>query len=124
MSLTDHVGTLAVLGDENRLRLCALLSERELCVTDLVHVTGLSQPRVSTHLGRLRDAGLVRDRRHGAQSFYGLAADTLPALAKAVLDEAARSKDPTLEGDQRRLAELEAERRGGRPESLADEMER
>ncbi len=34
------------------------------------------------------------------------------------------SSDPTLEGDQRRLAELEAERRGGLPESFAGEMER
>src|SRR4029077_10049980 len=89
--LTHFVETLNLLGDENRLRLCALLRERELCVTDLVRVTGISQSRVSTHLGRLRDAGFVRDRKKGPQSFYALATEALPATARAVLDEATRS---------------------------------
>lgn len=112
MVLTHFVETLNLLGDESRIRLCALLRERELCVTDLVRITGISQSRVSTHLGRLREAGFVRDRRQGQQSFYGLSLDALPATARAVLEEAARSSDPTLEGDQRRLNELDAERRG------------
>lgn len=124
MNLSHTVETLNLLGDESRIRLCALLGERELCVTDLVRVTGISQPRVSTHLGRLREAGFVRDRRQGAQSFYALASDTLPDTAKAVLDAALKSRDPTLVGDQKRLSELDAERRGGLPESVADEMER
>ena len=59
MTLAHYVDTLSLLGDESRLRLCALLAERELCVTDLVRVTGISQPRVSTHLGRLREAGVI-----------------------------------------------------------------
>jgi SAM-dependent methyltransferase len=121
--LTHFVETLNLLGDESRLRLCALLRERELCVTDLVRVTGISQSRVSTHLGRLREAGFVRDRRQGQQSFYALSLDALPDTARSVLDDAARSADPTLEGDQRRLLELELERRGGAPE-FADDIER
>ncbi len=123
MVLTHFVETLNLLGDESRIRLCSLLRERELCVTDLVRVTGISQSRVSTHLGRLREAGFVRDRRQGQQSFYGLALDSLPETARTVLDEAVRSSDPTLDGDQRRLAELEAERRGGAPE-FGDDIER
>jgi ArsR family transcriptional regulator len=124
MGLSRYVETLSLLGDESRIRLCALLSGRELCVTDLVRVTGISQSRVSTHLGRLREAGFVRDRRQGAQCFYALSADELPGPVKAVLDEASRSEDPTLLGDQRRLSELDAERRGGLPESVADDLER
>jgi SAM-dependent methyltransferase len=124
MALSSYVETLNVLGDESRLRLCALLRERELCVTDLVRVTGIPQSRVSTHLGRLREAGFVRDRRKGQQSFYALSTETLPSSAKALLDEAADSSDPTLDGDQARLLELEAERREGLPESVADELER
>jgi ArsR family transcriptional regulator len=121
--LTHFVETLNLLGDESRIRLCALLRERELCVTDLVRITGISQSRVSTHLGRLREAGFVRDRRQGQQSFYGLSLDSLPETARAVLAEAVRSSDPTLDGDQRRLAELDAERRGDAPE-FADDIER
>jgi SAM-dependent methyltransferase len=122
--LSRYVETLNVLGDESRLRLCALLRDRELCVSDLVRVTGMAQSRVSTHLGRLRDAGFVWDRRQGAQCFYGLAVDALSGTARAVLEDAARSGDPTLSGDQKRLRELDAERRGGLPESASDELER
>lgn len=124
MTLSHYVETLNLLGDESRIRLCALLRERELCVSDLVRVTGMAQSRVSTHLGRLREAGFVWDRRQGTQCFYGLAQGTLPSTARAVIDEAAHSEDPTLLGDQKRLLELEAERRGGLPESVADELER
>ena len=124
MSLSTTVETLSLLGDESRIRLCALLSGRELCVSDLVRVTGISQSRVSTHLGRLREAGFVRDRRKGTQSFYGLAADSLPSAVKSLLDDASSSDDPTLSGDRKRLRELETERRGGLPESVADELER
>jgi ArsR family transcriptional regulator len=124
MSLSEYVETLSALGDESRLRLCALLRDRELCVTDLVRVTGMAQSRVSTHLGRLREAGFVRDRRRGTQSFYALAADALPPAARVVLEGAASSADPTLVGDQRRLRELESERRGGLPDALADDLER
>jgi SAM-dependent methyltransferase len=124
MTLAQQVDTLNLLGDESRIRLCALLRGRELCVTDLVRVTGVAQSRVSTHLGRLREAGFVRDRRQGAQSFYALATESLPSAARVILDEALSGADPTLEGDQKRLAELDAERRGGLPESAVDELER
>lgn len=124
MSLSQYVETLNLMGDESRLRLCALLRGRELCVTDLVHVTGISQSRVSTHLGRLREAGFVVDRRQGAQTFYALAEESLPETARAVLDSAVKAEDATLEGDQDRLLKLEVERRGGLPLSVADEMER
>jgi ArsR family transcriptional regulator len=124
MNLSAYVGTLNLLGDESRLRLCALLRERELSVTDLVRVTGIPQSRVSTHLARLREGGFVRDRRDGQRSFYALANDSIPGTAKAVLDEAAGSADPTLESDKRRLSALDVERRGALPDSFAGEMER
>jgi SAM-dependent methyltransferase len=122
--LAQTVGTLNLLGDESRLRLCALLSQRELSVSELVRVTGISQSRVSTHLARLREGGFVRDRRAGQSAFYALSSTTLPNAARAILDEAASSPDATLEGDRRRLSELDAERLGTLPESFAGEMER
>ena len=114
MTLARTIETLSVLGDENRLRLCMLLSDRELNVTDLVRVTGIAQSRVSTHLGRLREAGIVRDRKDGTQSFYALAAESLPDSVTHVLGEARASDDATLAGDRERLLELDAERRAGR----------
>lgn len=124
MRVEAYAEVLSLLGDESRLRLCALLAGRELRVTDLVQVTGISQPRVSTHLGRLREAGLVRDRRDGPQSFYALGEASLPPALRAVIDEAARSSDPLLEADRRRLRELEDAKKRGPLDALAGEMER
>jgi len=122
MELAGYVGTLNLLGDESRLRLCALLRDRELSVTELVRVTGLAQSRVSSHLARLREGGFVRDRRDGASTFYALT--ELPRTAGVVLADAVASEDPTLEGDRRRLHALDEERRGALPASFAGELER
>jgi ArsR family transcriptional regulator len=124
MNLGQYTDALALLADESRMRLCALLRDKELCVTDLVKVTGIAQSRVSTHLGRLREAGFVRDRRNGPQSFYALETRSLPVAVRACLEEAVSSGDPTLDGDRKRLKELETERRGGGSDALADDLER
>lgn len=124
MELAHYVDTLSLLGDESRLRLCALLRERELSVGDLVRVTGISQSRVSTHLARLREGGFVRDRREGQHTFYALSTDSMPKTARAVLDEATSVEDPTLEGDRKRLSELDAEQRGHLPDAFAGQMDR
>lgn len=122
--LSQYVGTLNLLGDESRIRLCALLRDRELSVTDLVRVTGISQSRVSTHLARLRDGGFVRDRREGQHAFYALAPSSLPESVQTILDDATRSADPMLVSDRQRLAKLEAEQQGQFPESFVGEMDR
>jgi len=60
------------LGDETRLRIVALLSHGELCVCHLQEALGLSQPAVSRHLGVLRAAGVVADRRERKWVYYRL----------------------------------------------------
>lgn len=59
--------------DPTRLRLLGLLSEREVCVCDLMAVLGEPQPTVSQHLAFLRSAGLVVFRREGKWRHYALA---------------------------------------------------
>jgi ArsR family transcriptional regulator len=93
-------------------------------VSDLVRVTGLAQSRVSTHLGRLRDAGVVRDRRAGQHAYYALALDALPGSVRALVTEAMQVDDATLVRDRRRLRALDDARRGALPDSFAGEMER
>jgi SAM-dependent methyltransferase len=121
--LSATVETLSVLGDESRLRLCVLLSERELSVGDLVRVTGIPQPRVSTHLARLREGGVVRDRRDGPHAYYQVKSD-VDALVRGLLERAAASDDPVLASDRRRLVELERSGRGSLLDAFAGEMER
>jgi ArsR family transcriptional regulator, arsenate/arsenite/antimonite-responsive transcriptional repressor len=53
---------LSALADPVRLRIVALLAEREQCVCHLTAELGLSQGTISHHMGVLKRAGLVRDR--------------------------------------------------------------
>ena len=54
---------LSALGDPVRLRIVTLLVEREQCVCHLTETLGLSQGTISHHMGVLKRACLVRDRR-------------------------------------------------------------
>lgn len=61
------------LGDENRIRVIALLSHGELCVCHLEDALDMAQPTVSRHLSVLRAAGVVDSRRSGNWIYYRLA---------------------------------------------------
>lgn len=56
--------------EELRLRLMLLLLHGELCVQDLVNITGIAQSTISRHLAYLSKEGLVRMRGEHAQSIY------------------------------------------------------
>jgi len=59
------------LADETRLHSLLLIEqEGELCVCELMAALELPQPKVSRHLGQLRKAGLLLDRRQGQWVFY------------------------------------------------------
>jgi len=59
-----------VLGDPTRLRILSLLVVRYACVCELVELLPISQPAVSQHLRRLKQAGLVEEYRHKSWTFY------------------------------------------------------
>ena len=61
------------LGDPVRLRLLEFLLDGEHTVTECVAHAGLSQGRVSTHLGCLSDCGYVQVRRQGKHAYYRIA---------------------------------------------------
>ncbi len=93
------------LADETRLRCLALLvAEDELCVCELTHALGVSQPMISRHLANLREAGVVSDRRAGQWIHYRLHPE-LPKWALRVLTEALTgiARSEPYRADQRAL---------------------
>lgn len=72
MTLTNANQLLQAFADPTRLRILNLLSGGELCVCQLVHVLGTSQPKISRHLAVLRETGLVADRKEGRWVHYRL----------------------------------------------------
>lgn len=85
----DPADLFKLLADETRLRCLALLAaEGELCVCELTHALGQSQPKISRHLAALRAAGLVGDRKRGQWVYYSIN-HALPPWAVAVITETA-----------------------------------
>ena len=83
----DDAGALArqfaALADPVRLRLLSLLATDpagSVCACDLVAPVGKSQPTVSHHLKVLREAGLVRSDKRGANVWYAAVPAALEAL--------------------------------------------
>jgi ArsR family transcriptional regulator len=71
----DEVASvLKALSDPTRLQmLLALRAAREpACICDFTATFGLSQPTVSHHMKKLRDAGLVDATRKGIWTYYRL----------------------------------------------------
>ena len=81
-AVSAAVELLKVLGDPARLQMMAALRDATdpVCVCDFTAALGLSQPTISHHMGKLREAGLVKVTKDGVWAFYELAPDLPPAV--------------------------------------------
>lgn len=116
-----------LLSDSTRLRLLMLVDREELSVAELAAITQLAQPRVSTHLAKLKEAGLVNDRREGVSVYYRMATSIAdPGLG--ALWELLRSNtsDPLIQQDSVRIPQVLNARNGNSnwADSVAGDMER
>ncbi len=73
-------------GDRSRLRIISMLSTNEMTVGDITTEIGLSQPTVSRHLGILREADIVIDRRDGQLVYYSLNKDVVKTCCTGFCD--------------------------------------
>lgn len=126
MDLATVSSILRLLADPTRVRLLALLEREELTVAELAAVLHLAQPRVSTHLAKLKEAGLVRDRRAGVSAYYRANSDTdepQQALLKSLRESL---DDALLREDAARLPGVLAQRarEEGWADTVAGDMER
>jgi len=93
------------LSDPIRRRILALLlKEGELCVCELFQALDMPQPKVSRHLGVLREAGVLTVRREGTWIFYRIWPQ-LPLWAYRILEAMTQSAEsfPAYQEDSRRL---------------------
>ena len=70
--MSDILKSFALLSDATRVRILALLKHEELSVAELQEILALGQSNISAQLARLREAGLVSDRRSGKNRLYRL----------------------------------------------------
>ncbi|HMK38442.1 MAG TPA: metalloregulator ArsR/SmtB family transcription factor [Bacteroidota bacterium] len=74
--------TFKMLGDETRLKICLVLSRRELCVSDVAGLVGLSDSAVSHQLRIMKAMRLVTYRKEGKMTFYMLDDDHIEDLIR------------------------------------------
>lgn len=105
--MEQMINRYKALSDETRLRILMVLLKRELCVCQLQGILGETQPKISKHLRKLKDLGVVRDDRKDQFIYYSLnredhvMVETLGLLAQEA------SKDDILTQDRERLGMAE-----------------
>lgn len=127
MDLEGWSSRLKVFADATRVRLLALLEREELTVAELSAITRLAQPRVSTHLSKLKEASLVRDRRSGVSAYYRFDEAALDSAQLALWQTLREgSDDPLLRQDRDRVTAVLAARASEQnwADSVAGDMER
>ena len=125
-SLESTVQLMTAMADGTRVRLLSLLAAQELTVAELTQITNLAQSRISTHLAKLRDAGLLRDRRAGSSNYYALNSNMPPHARELWSKLEAALSDAVIDADERRLQQLLRAREEQTPwlDAIAGEMER
>lgn len=77
---------LKAVSDPNRLKLLACLKKGEVCACDFVDVLHISQPAVSQHLKKLKDAAIIVERPAGTWKHYRLN-EVQPPYIQAIIDQ-------------------------------------
>ena len=74
------IAQISALADATRCRVLELLREQPRPVHDLAAAFDISRPAISRHLKVLKDAGLVREEKHGRENVYALETAELIAV--------------------------------------------
>ncbi len=85
--------------DETRLNILRVLLDSDATVNDLADRLGLIQPRISTHLAALREAGLVSSVSQGRQHTYSVHPKKV-GKALAALQALADGENPPADHDK------------------------
>jgi DNA-binding transcriptional ArsR family regulator len=84
--LTRISKVLSLSGNEVRLKILYLLhDEGKMCPCDLSDVLGMTVPAISQHLRKLKDGGIIIDKKVGQIVFYSLVEENL-GIVKPVLE--------------------------------------
>ena len=96
MTTSDPLLFAKALADETRQRIMSLCCCNWLSVNEIVEKTRVTQPTVSHHLAVLREAGLVRVREQGKQTFYSLNQERVVMCCGQLMLKFAPEVDPAL----------------------------
>ncbi len=80
-AFSKMASVLALAGNEVRLKILYLLEEeKELCPCDLSDILGMSIPAISQHLRKMKDGGIIQNRKDRQTIYYSLKREHLKML--------------------------------------------
>ncbi len=105
--MNKKIKLFKALAHQTRLQILCLLLEGEMCVCKIMAILELPQSTASRHLGILKNARLVEDRRDGTWAHYSLAKGQ-NALTDQLLAVLGEHLPQTREGvrDRQRLLDI------------------
>ena len=74
------LGRFQAIAEETRFEIVRLLAGGERCVCDLQDELDAAQSRLSFHLKKLKEAGVISDRRDGRWVYYSLVPEALEEM--------------------------------------------
>jgi DNA-binding transcriptional ArsR family regulator len=75
---------IQALSNETRFKIVDLVREREMAAGTIARRFKLTRPAVSQHIGILREAGLLDERRVGAQRYYVVRSEGFDELVRYI----------------------------------------
>lgn len=82
--INDAAALMGMLAQPARLRILCILLEGEQSVLKLAELCELSQPAMSHHLKKLRDAGFVQTKRTAQTIHYSLKGEEVKAIMQTL----------------------------------------
>lgn len=90
------------VAEETRMGIVRLLADGERCVCDLQEAMDAAQSRLSFHLKKLKEAGVVSDRREGRWVYYSLVPTALQEMRAFLGEVVPGEKVPGKTGEKGR----------------------
>ena len=91
--LKQMAAALSLAGNAVRLKILFLLyKEEQMCPCDLSDVLEMTVPAISQHLRKLKDGGLVTDKKVGQTIFYSLVEENVELILPLLKELAVASK--------------------------------
>lgn len=86
-------GLLSLAGNEVRLKILFLLyKEEEMCPCDISDVLSMKVPAISQHLRKLKDGGIIKDKKVGQTIFYSIVEEKTKAILPLIAELASLAK--------------------------------
>lgn len=83
---------MQLIAHPSRIMILHEIRNKELTVTSLQELTGVSQSRISQHLSALRTEGIIKERREGRNVYYRLVDQSVASWLLSGMDLAQKQQ--------------------------------